>query len=125
MATIESLPRASCSVAICALSLVFLASAQGEMPSLYLGANVTDITPKAGFRMALSSGLLLCLGTVNAQEHSGHLHLAPHDLGHSDYHPTFLKLFSFDHRKLTCKHNGRELTLRDGQSGKIVDGILE
>jgi hypothetical protein len=64
---------------------------------------------------------------------SGHVHGATDEFGHkavvdpvhhSDYHATVLKLFGFDHQKLSYLHNGRPLTLTDGQSGKIVESIL-
>ena len=43
---------------------------------------------------------------------------------HYDWLATLMQRFGLDMEKLTYKRNGRELTLTDGQPGKIVKGIL-
>lgn len=63
----------------------------------------------------------------------GHVHGVTDDLGymavedpvtHFDYHATLLHLFGLDHRRLTFKRGVSQATMTDGQSAKIVNGIL-
>src|SRR4028118_1700326 len=39
---------------------------------------------------------------------------------HYDYHATLLHLFGLDHEKLTFKRNGTEMSLTDGQGGRVI-----
>lgn len=39
---------------------------------------------------------------------------------HYDYHATLLHLFGFDHRQLTYKRNGLELSLTDNQPARVI-----
>jgi hypothetical protein len=43
---------------------------------------------------------------------------------HNDYHATLLRLFGFDHEKLTYKRNGQELSLTDKQPARVVSELL-
>lgn len=43
---------------------------------------------------------------------------------HYDWHATLFHLFGLDHAKLGYRRNGRELTLTDGQGGKVVHKLL-
>jgi len=43
---------------------------------------------------------------------------------HNDYHATLLRLFGFEHEKLTYQRNGQELSLTDKQKAAVVDEIL-
>src|SRR4051794_18306671 len=45
-------------------------------------------------------------------------------VNHHDYHATLLHLFGLNHEKLTFKRNGMEMSLTDGQGGRIVKEIL-
>jgi hypothetical protein len=45
-------------------------------------------------------------------------------VNHYDYHATVLHLFGLDHRRLVYTRNGREMTLTDGQTGRVVREIL-
>ena len=52
-------------------------------------------------------------------------HKAVKDIvNHFDYHATLLHLFGLDHAKLTYKRNGVEMSLTDGQPGRVVKEIL-
>jgi hypothetical protein len=63
----------------------------------------------------------------------GYVHGATDDFGHkavekpmhhSDYHATLMHLFGLDAERLVHRHSGRELTLLDGQPGKVVQDII-
>lgn len=63
----------------------------------------------------------------------GHVHGATDDFGHKaiedpvnhvDYHMTLLHLFGIDADRLTYRHNGRDRTLPDGQSGRVITQLL-
>jgi hypothetical protein len=41
-----------------------------------------------------------------------------------NYHATLLRLFGFDHTKLTYKRNGLELSLTDNQPARIVQELI-
>jgi hypothetical protein len=43
---------------------------------------------------------------------------------HHDYHATLLRLFGFDHEKLTYARNGQQLTLTDKQPATVVEQLL-
>ena len=43
---------------------------------------------------------------------------------HHDYHATLLHLFGLDHEKLTFTRNNMEVSLTDGQGGRVVKEIL-
>ncbi|MBM3876591.1 MAG: DUF1501 domain-containing protein [Verrucomicrobia bacterium] len=45
-------------------------------------------------------------------------------VNHFDYHATLLHLFGLDHAKLTFKRNNTEMSLTDGQPGRVVNEIL-
>jgi len=45
-------------------------------------------------------------------------------VSHHDYHATLLRLFGFDHTKLTYRRNGIAMSLTDGQGGRVVNEIL-
>jgi hypothetical protein len=45
-------------------------------------------------------------------------------VNHYDYHATLLHLFGLDHRRLVYTRNGQEMTLTDGQAGRVVREIL-
>ena len=52
-------------------------------------------------------------------------HRAVKDIvNHYDYHATLLKLFGFDHTKLTYQRNGQELSLTNQQAARVVQEIL-
>jgi hypothetical protein len=44
---------------------------------------------------------------------------------HSDFHATVLHLFGLDPERLVYLHNGQELSLIAGQSGRVVEEILQ
>ena len=63
----------------------------------------------------------------------GHVHGATDEFGHKavqdvvhhyDYQATLLHLFGLDHEKLVYKRGGRDLTLTDGQGGRVVRELL-
>lgn len=76
-----------------------------------------------GFSMWLAGGGIKSGSIYGATDDFGHKAVID-PIHHSDYHATLLKLFGFDHKKLSYLHNGRQLTLTDGQSGQIIQGIL-
>ncbi|MGV3532032.1 MAG: DUF1501 domain-containing protein, partial [Chthoniobacteraceae bacterium] len=43
---------------------------------------------------------------------------------HYDYHATLLHLFGLDHEKLTYKRNATEMSLTDGQGGRVISELL-
>jgi hypothetical protein len=46
-------------------------------------------------------------------------------VNHYDYHATLLHLFGLDHQKVAFKRNGQDMTLTDGQPGRVVTEILK
>jgi hypothetical protein len=65
---------------------------------------------------------------------AGHVHGQTDELGfraihdhvtHFDYHATLLHLFGLDHRELIFERTTRQERLTDGQSAKVVNGILK
>ena len=64
----------------------------------------------------------------------GHVHGETDELGfravadpvtHFDYHATLLHLFGLDHREVVFERSTRKESLTDGQSARIVSGILK
>lgn len=64
---------------------------------------------------------------------SGYVHGATDDFGHKaavdpmnhvDYHKTLVHVFGLDADELKYRHNGRDLTLPDGQAGRVVTELL-
>lgn len=45
-------------------------------------------------------------------------------VNHFDYHATLLHLFGLDPQQLVYRHGGREQTLLDGQTGRVVEELL-
>ena len=43
---------------------------------------------------------------------------------HYDYHATLLHLFGLDHTALTYKRNGTEMSLTDGQGGRVITELM-
>ena len=76
-----------------------------------------------GFSMWLAGGGFKAGHVHGATDEWGH-HAVEGVVNHFDYHATLLHLLGFDHRKLTYKRNGRELSLTDGQDARIVREIL-
>ena len=77
-----------------------------------------------GFSMWVAGG-----GFRNAHVHGttdefGH---KPQDMAvsHSDYHATLLHLFGLNHEHVTYERNGREQSLTDGQTCRVVNELLK
>ena len=63
----------------------------------------------------------------------GHVHGETDEWGHHaikdvvhhyDYHATLLRLFGFEHDKLTYKRNGLELSLTDKQEARVIRELI-
>jgi hypothetical protein len=76
-----------------------------------------------GFSMWLAGGGFKG-GYVHGETDEWGHHAVKDVVTHHDYHATLLKLFGFDHEKLTYQRNGQQLTLTDKQPAKIVDQLL-
>jgi hypothetical protein len=63
-------------------------------------------------------------GTVyGATDEFGH-HAVENTVSHHDLHATLMHLFGLDAKKLTYSRTGPQLTILDGQSGKVVKELL-
>lgn len=76
-----------------------------------------------GFSMWLAGGGFKGGLAYGATDEFGH-HAVADVVNHYDYHATLLHLFGLDHRRLTYRRNGRELTLTDDQPARIVRDLL-
>jgi hypothetical protein len=45
-------------------------------------------------------------------------------VNHYDYHATLLRLFGFEHDKLTYQRNGQELSLTNKQNARVVNELI-
>ena len=76
-----------------------------------------------GFSMWLAGGGIKG-GTVHgATDEWGH-HAVQDVVTHHDYHATLLRLFGFDHEKLTYHRNGQQASLTDRQPARVVTELL-
>jgi hypothetical protein len=76
-----------------------------------------------GFTQWLAGGGVkggLSFGETDEWSH----HAVKDIVNHYDYHATVLHLFGIDHKKLSFKRNGQELTLVDNQPARVVKEIL-
>lgn len=76
-----------------------------------------------GFTMWLAGGGFRRGGTFGETDEFGH-HAAVDVVNHFDYHATLLHNFGIDAQQLVFKQNGREESLLDGQTGRVVKEIL-
>ena len=76
-----------------------------------------------GFTMWLAGGGFRRGGTFGETDEFGH-HAAVDVVNHFDYHATLLHNFGMDPQQLVFKQNGREESLLDGQTGRVVNEIL-
>jgi hypothetical protein len=76
-----------------------------------------------GFSMWLAGGGFKGGCAYGATDDFGH-HAATDVVNHYDLQATLLHLFGLDHAKLAYHHNGRELTLTDGQPARVVREVL-
>ena len=64
-------------------------------------------------------------GTVyGATDEFGH-HAVENKVSHHDFHATLMHLFGIEAKKLTYSRTGPELTILDGQAGKVVKELLK
>ena len=85
-------------------------------------ASAATTTPTAS-RIWLAGGGFKGGCTYGATDEFGH-HAVEDVVNHHDYHATLLHLFGLDHRRLTYRRNGQEMTLTDQQPSLIVRDIL-
>ncbi len=76
-----------------------------------------------GFSMWLAGGGFKG-GCVHGETDEWGHHAVKDVVTHNDYHATLLKLFGFDHEKLTYQRNGQQLTLTDKQPAKVVAELI-
>lgn len=76
-----------------------------------------------GFSMWLAGGGFKAGHVHGETDEWGH-HAVKDVVTHHDYHATLLRLFGFDHEKLTYQRNGQQLTLTDKQPATVVEGLL-
>ena len=58
-----------------------------------------------------------------ATDEFGH-HAVENKVSHHDFHATLMHLFGLEAKKLTYSRTGPELTILDGQEGKVVKELL-
>jgi hypothetical protein len=76
-----------------------------------------------GFSMWVAGGGFKRGCTYGETDEFGHK--AVKDMvSHHDYHATLLHLFGLDHEKLTFHRNNMDMSLTDGQGGRVVTEIL-
>jgi hypothetical protein len=76
-----------------------------------------------GFSTWLAGGGIKGGCVLGATDDLGH-HAVKDTVTHHDYHATLLHLFGLDPKRLVYTRNNRELTLLDGQPGRVVREIL-
>lgn len=76
-----------------------------------------------GFTMWVAGGGFKGGCAYGETDEFGH-HAVKDVVNHYDLQATILHLFGLDHKKLTYKRNGRELTLTDGQPARVVREVL-
>jgi hypothetical protein len=76
-----------------------------------------------GFAMFLAGGGVKA-GLIHGATDDFGVAAVENGVNHSDFHATVLHLFGLDPVKLVYQQNGRELTLIDNQSGRVVREIL-
>jgi hypothetical protein len=76
-----------------------------------------------GFSMWLAGGGFKG-GYVHGETDEWGHHAVKDVVTHHDYHATLLRLFGFDHEKLTYQRNGQQLTLTDKQPAKVIAELL-
>jgi hypothetical protein len=77
-----------------------------------------------GFSMWLAGGGVKGGFVLGQTDDFGHKAVAD-IVHHTDYHATLLHLFGLDPKRLVSKRDGREQSLLDGQSGRVVQEILK
>jgi hypothetical protein len=76
-----------------------------------------------GFSMWLAGGGFRGGQTYGQTDEFGH-HAMEDVVHHYDYHATLLHLFGLDAGRVTYHRGGREQSLLDGQSGKVIEGLI-
>ncbi len=76
-----------------------------------------------GFSMWVAGGGFRAGMVYGATDEFGH-RAVENKVSHHDYHATLLHLFGFDHTRLVFRRNGREQTLTDGKSCRVVRQLL-
>ncbi len=107
-------------------TIVHWGGEMGRLPVIQNDAGVAKVGRDHntyGFTMWLAGGGFRQGGTYGETDEFGH-HAVTDVVNHFDYHATLLHLFGVDAEKLTFKQNGREESLLDGQSGKVIAGLL-
>lgn len=105
-------------------TIVHWGGEMGRLPVIQNEQNIGRDHNTHGFSMWLAGGGIKRGGTYGATDEFGHK-AVDKIVNHYDYHATLLHLFGFDPDKLVYKRNNRQLTLLDGQPGKVVQEILQ
>lgn len=96
----------------------------GRLPVVQNEKNIGRDHNTYGFSMWVAGGGFKRGCTYGATDDFGHK-AVENVVNHYDYHATLLHLFGLDPDKLVYKRDNRELTLLDGQPGRVVHEILE
>lgn len=105
-------------------TLVHWGGEMGRLPIIEMQKPIGRDHNPHGFSMWLAGGGVK----------GGHIHGETDELGfqaihdhvtHFDYHATLLHLFGLDHSKVIFERSTRQERLTDGQSAKVVNGILK
>ncbi len=105
-------------------TIVHWGGEMGRLPVVQNEKNIGRDHNTHGFSMWVAGGGFKRGATYGATDEFGHK-AVENVVNHYDYHATLLHLFGLDPDKLVYKRDNRELTLLDGQPGKIVKGVLE
>jgi hypothetical protein len=107
-------------------TLVHWGGEMGRLPVIQNDAGPSNVGRDHntyGFSAWLAGGGIKGGMTYGATDDFGHR--AVRDVvTHSDYHATLLDLFGLDHTRLVYRRNGREQSLVDGQTCRVVREIL-
>ncbi len=103
-------------------TIVHWGGEMGRLPVIQNEANIGRDHNTYGFSMWVAGGGFRC-GTYGATDEFG-LHAVENIVNHFDYHATLLHLFGLEAEHLSYQQNGREQTLIDGQSAKVIEGLL-
>jgi hypothetical protein len=108
-------------------TIVHWGGEMGRLPVIQKDAGIKNVGRDHntfGFSMWVAGGGFRGGHVHGATDEFGH-HATDDVVTHTDYHYTLLHLFGLDPQKLVYKRNGRERSLIDGQSGRIVGEVLK
>jgi hypothetical protein len=104
-------------------TLVHWGGEMGRLPVIQNERNIGRDHNTYGFTMWLAGGGIKGGMAFGATDDFGH-HAVSDVVNHYDFHATVLHLFGLDPAQVTFARNGQQLTLLDGQPGRVIREVL-